>query len=73
MDEALAALQKRADILLFSAPPVLAAADATVLGVKTDGVLLVVQARHTSRDQVQQAKEKLEKARVRIVGVAMMN
>jgi len=73
MDEVLGALQKRADVRLFSAPPVLAAADALVLGTKTDGVLLVVQARHTSRDQVQQAKEKLEKARVRIVGVAMTN
>jgi capsular exopolysaccharide synthesis family protein len=71
MEETLAALQKRADVILFDAPPVLAATDATVLGVKTDGVLLVVQAGHTSRDHVQQAKDRLVKAHARIVGVAL--
>jgi capsular exopolysaccharide synthesis family protein len=73
MEEAVAALQKRADVVLFAAPPVLVATDAVVLGMKTDGVLLVVRAGHTSRDHVQQAKEKLEKARVRIAGVALTN
>jgi succinoglycan biosynthesis transport protein ExoP len=73
MEEALAALQKRADMILFSAPPVLGAADAVVLGMKTDGVLLVVQVGHTSRDHVQQAKDRLEKVHVHIVGVALIN
>jgi len=73
MEEALAALQKHADMILLSAPPVLGAADAVVLSMKTDGVLLVVQAGHTSRDHVQQAKDRLEKAHARIVGVALTN
>ena len=71
MDKVIAALQKQADVVLFDAPPVLTATDAAILGTKVDGVLLVVQARHTSRDHVQQAKERLEKARVRVVGVAL--
>lgn len=71
MEEVIAALQKRADVVLFDAPPVLAAADAVMLGMKTDGVLLIAQAGHTSRMRVQQAKERLEKARVCIVGVAL--
>ena len=71
MDKVIAALQKQADVVLFDAPPVLAATDAAILGTKVDGVLLVVQAKHTSRDRVQQAKERLEKARVRVVGVAL--
>ena len=71
MEEVIAALQKRADIVLFDAPPVLAATDAVMLGMKTDGVLLVVQAGHTSREHLQQAKEKLEKAHVYIIGVAL--
>ena len=71
MEEIIAALQKRADVVLFDASPVLAATDAVMLGMKTDGVLLVVQAGHTSRDYLQQAKEKLEKAHVHIVGVAL--
>ena len=71
MEEVIAALQKRADAVLFDAPPVLTATDAVMLGMKTDGILLIVQAGHTSREHVQQAKERLEKARVRIVGVAL--
>ena len=71
MDKVLAALQKQADVVLFDAPPVLTATDAAILGTKVDGVLLVVQARHTSRDHVQQTKERLEKAHVRVVGVAL--
>ena len=71
MEDALAALLKRADVVLLDAPPVLAAADAALLGMRADGVLLAVKARHTSRDHVQQARERLEKAHVRIVGVAL--
>ena len=71
MEEILAALQKRADLVLIDAPPILAATDATALGMKTDGVLLIVQAGHTSREHLEQAKDKLEKAHVRIVGVAL--
>ncbi len=71
MDKVIAALQKQADVVLFDAPPILTAPDAAILGTQVDGVLLVVQARHTSRDHVQQAKERLEKARVRVVGVAL--
>ena len=73
MEEVVAALHKRADTVLLDAPPILAATDAAVLGMKVDGVLLVVKAGHTSRDHIRQAKERLEKAHVRIVGVALMN
>jgi capsular exopolysaccharide synthesis family protein len=73
MEEVIAALQKRADVVLFDAPPVLAATDAVMLGMKTDGVLLVVQAGHTSREHLQQAKEKLERAHVHIIGVTLTN
>jgi capsular exopolysaccharide synthesis family protein len=71
MDKVIAALQKQADFVLFDAPPVLAATDAAILGTKVDGVLLIVQAKHTSRDHVQRAKERLEKAHVCVVGVAL--
>jgi len=73
MEEVIAALLKRADVLLMDAPPVLVAADAVMLGMKTDGIVLIAKARHTSRAQLGQAKEKLEKAHVRIIGVALTN
>jgi non-specific protein-tyrosine kinase len=71
MEQVLAALQKQADLVLIDAPPVLAATDATALGMKADGVLLIVQAGHTSREHLAQAKVRLDQARVRIVGVAL--
>ena len=73
MDRVIAQLAERADIVLFDAPPVVAAADAAILGAKADGVLLVIQAGRTRRDQSERARELLEQAKVRIVGVALTN
>ena len=73
MDRVLAQLSEAADIVLFDAPPVVAAADAAILGAKADGVLLVIQAGRTRRDQSERARELLEQAKVRIVGVALTN
>jgi non-specific protein-tyrosine kinase len=73
MDSIIAQLLERADFVLFDAPPVMAAADAVILGAKVDGVLLVIQAGATRRDHSERARELLEKARVRIIGVALTN
>ena len=73
MEEIIAALQTRADIVLFDAPPVVAVTDAAVLGTKVDGVLLVVRADQTRREHALRAKELLEKAKVRLVGVVLNN
>ena len=73
MKETLAALLKKADVLLFDAPPVLAVTDALVLAVQTDGVLLVVKAGGTTREHVQQAKDRLERVNARIVGAVLNN
>lgn len=73
MDQIIANLAARADIVLFDAPPVMAAADAAILGGKVDGILLVIQAGKTRRDHSERARELLEKARVRIVGAALTN
>ena len=61
------------DIILFDAPPVIAVTDATILGAKVDGVLLVVSSGKTRRDHAERAKEQLEKAHVRIVGATLTN
>lgn len=73
MEQIIAQLADRADIVLFDAPPVMAAADAAILGAKADGVLLVIQAGKTRRDHSERARELLEKAKVRIVGAALTN
>lgn len=71
MEEVIAALRARADVVLFDAPPIIAVTDAAVLGTKVDGVLLVVCAGRTRREHAQRARELLERVHVRIVGAVL--
>jgi non-specific protein-tyrosine kinase len=73
VDQVIETLLTKADIILFDVPPVMAASDATILGAKADGVLLIIQAGKTRRDQSERARELLERAKVRLVGVALTN
>ncbi|MBM4422151.1 MAG: CpsD/CapB family tyrosine-protein kinase [Chloroflexi bacterium] len=73
MDEAVTALKPRADIVLFDAPPVVAVTDAALLASRLDGVLLALSAGHTRRDHTAQAKELLDKIKVRVVGTVLTN
>lgn len=73
MDQIITQLLGKADMVLFDAPPVMAAADAAILGARVDGVLLIIQAGKTRRDHSERARELLEKAKVRIVGAALTN
>jgi non-specific protein-tyrosine kinase len=73
MDQIIADLTGTADVVLFDAPPVIAVTDATVLGSKVDGVLMVISAGKTRRDHAEKAKELLEKANVRIIGATLTN
>ena len=73
IDQIINTLLEQADIVLFDAPPVIAVTDATVLGSKVDGVLLVISAGKTRREHAQRAKQMLEKANVRIIGAALTN
>jgi capsular exopolysaccharide synthesis family protein len=71
VDQIIEQLTGKADIVLFDAPPVVAVTDAAVLGAKVDGVLLIINAGKTRRDHAERAKDTLEKAKVRIVGVTL--
>ncbi|MEM7117238.1 MAG: CpsD/CapB family tyrosine-protein kinase [Chloroflexota bacterium] len=73
IDQIIEQLGEKADIILFDAPPVIAVTDSTILGAKVDGVLLVINAGKTRREHAERAKETLEKANVRIVGVTLTN
>lgn len=73
MDEIIRALKDRADYVLFDSPPVLAATDAALLGIKLDAALLVVKAGDTRRDHTAQARQALERVHVRIVGAVLIN
>jgi polysaccharide biosynthesis transport protein len=59
---------ERYDVVLLDTPPVLVAADAAVLGAVAEGVLLVVRAGQTSRDEARQALNQLSAVGARVVG-----
>jgi len=73
MTEVIGVLKARANYILFDSPPVLAATDAALLGIKLDGVMLVVKAGQSRRDQTTQAREALEQVHVRVVGAVLTN
>ncbi len=73
MNEIIGVLKARADYVLFDAPPVLVATDAAVLGNKVSGLLLVIRAGATRRDDAAKARQALERVNVRIVGAALTN
>ena len=73
MDAIIAALKERADYVLFDSPPILAATDAALLGIKLDGALLAIRAGDTRRDHTAQARQALERVHVRIVGAVLTN
>lgn len=73
MNEVIGVLKARANYILFDSPPVLAATDAALLGIKLDAVLLVVKSGQSRRDQTNQAKQALEQVNVRVVGAVLTN
>lgn len=73
MNEVIGILKARAAYVLFDSPPILAATDAALLGVKVDGALLVIKAGHSRRDQTSRARAALEQVNVRVVGAVLTN
>jgi len=73
MEEIIAVLLERADIVFFDAPPVVAVTDAAVLATKVDGVLLVIYAGRTRRDYARAARARLEKVNANLLGAVLNN
>lgn len=71
--DVIAALKGRAQTLLFDCPPVLAAADASILATRMDGVILATRAGTTRRDHVARARQTLERVGARLLGAALTN
>ncbi|MGG1397358.1 CpsD/CapB family tyrosine-protein kinase [Bacillus salipaludis] len=61
------------EMVLFDAPPVLAVTDAQILANKCDGTILVVSSGKTEKDKLEKAKELLETAQSKIIGVVLNN
>ncbi len=73
LGEILDELGRQADYVLVDAPPVLAVTDAALWASKVDGVILLVNAGSTRREQAQRAKAVLEKVHAHLLGAVLLN
>jgi Mrp family chromosome partitioning ATPase len=73
MEAVINQLTSMADIIIFDAPPIITANDASLVASLVDGVLMVVRAGNTKRDYVKAAQDQLEKVNARLVGAVLTN
>jgi tyrosine-protein kinase Etk/Wzc len=71
MERLLDVLRQRYESIVIDSPPMLAVTDASVLGKKTDGVILVVRAEKTDKDSINLAIQQLRHVGARILGVVV--
>lgn len=71
MREALTVFAGRFDMVVIDTPPLLAAADAAVLGSQADGVILVVRAGSTEREEAVQALQQLARVGANVLGAVL--
>lgn len=64
-------LRSTADVVIIDAPPMLVAADATILGSYADGVLLAVTLGHTAMVAVEESAERLRAANAALLGLSL--
>jgi len=64
-------LKTRYDRVIVDVPPLLAAIEAQIVSGASDGAILVVECRKTSRSQVEKAIKTLEHARTPLLGAVM--
>ncbi|WP_254593442.1 CpsD/CapB family tyrosine-protein kinase [Terribacillus sp. AE2B 122] len=63
--------QETYDMIIFDTPPVLAVTDAQILANTCDGALIVVRSEQTEYDAIQKAKELLEPAHAKLLGIVL--
>jgi Mrp family chromosome partitioning ATPase len=64
-------LRSTADVVIIDAPPMLVAADATILGSYADGVLLAVTLGHTPIAAVEESADRLRAANAALLGLSL--
>ena len=69
MADVVAELARRSDHVILDTPPLLLAADAAAMARCVDGVILVVRANQTRRNQVQRAKTMLSQVGAHALGI----
>jgi Mrp family chromosome partitioning ATPase len=65
--------EKGNTLVIFHSSPVLAGADASLIGAQVEQTVLAIVAGHTTQAQAKQAQEQLQQARAHLIGVVMLN
>ncbi|WP_215115813.1 CpsD/CapB family tyrosine-protein kinase [Exiguobacterium sp. s80] len=71
MENLILELRENYDVIILDAPPLLQVADSRITSKLTDGVVLVVGCTTSDRQRVLKAKEQLELAEAKILGVVL--
>lgn len=64
-------IQDQYDVVLMDTPPLISAADASILAINADAVLLVYRAGKVARGILKRAKAQLEQVKANIIGVVL--
>jgi tyrosine-protein kinase Etk/Wzc len=71
MTQIIEKLKESFDIIFFDSPPIVAVTDSTLLGTKTDGILIIIKSNHTEREIASRAINILKNVNVRILGTVL--
>jgi succinoglycan biosynthesis transport protein ExoP len=71
LSEAIAELRKKFKFIVIDSPPIMAATDAVVLSVQTDGVLLVVRSGETPKEAFTRTRDLLASVKCHLLGVVL--
>lgn len=71
MEQVLEELAEIYDYIIFDTPPILLVTDSQIMANKCDGVVMVVASRKSKKDRALKAKDLLEKAKAKLLGVVV--
>src|SRR5262250_3491611 len=69
--DAIAELRNKYKFIVVDSPPIMAATDAVILSVQTDGVLLVVRSGETPKEAFTRARDLLTNVKCHLLGVVL--
>ncbi|HOW45941.1 MAG TPA: polysaccharide biosynthesis tyrosine autokinase [Candidatus Aminicenantes bacterium] len=64
-------LRKTYDFIFLDTPPLMAGSDAILLGAHADGILLIALSGKTSRKMIENARNEIEKFKIRLLGLIL--
>lgn len=73
MTKTLEVLRNHYSVIIVDTPPVLLATDSLTMGARSDGMLFLLRARKTQREQIQEARQRIARLEIRLLGYVINN